>query len=287
MTVRMDHDPEDDLRIQLLGLCRFSVPSLGAFQKEHATIEARRAMLYAPDRLAQRFAWFEHVTLPGIRHQTDPDFTFVVLLGEDFPEPWHDRMKRLVAGIPQIRLAYAPPQDHRAICAMAIRAHIDPDADLVAEFRLDDDDAVAIDFVEKVRGVAPALSGPFLRSGRAAIDFSRGLVLADTAKGPVLSPRRALHWTPALAVLTSVDAEERILDFPHHKIWTAMPTLTLPDDVMFVRGAHGTNDSRIANAEPAWHLPRDRWPLVLHRRFRIDLAAFDARLAELRSATCP
>lgn len=283
MTVRMDLGPDDDLRIQIIGLCRFSVPSLGAFQKRHDTIEARRDMLYAPARLEQRFAWFEHVTLPAIRHQTDPDFTFVVLLGEDFPEPWHARMKRLVAGIPQVRLAYAPPEDHRAVCAHAMRAHLDPAADLVAEFRLDDDDAVAIDFVAKVRAEAPALAGPFLRAGRAAIDFTRGLVLTDAADGPVLTPRRALYWTPALAVLTSVDAEQRILDFPHHKIWTAMPTLTLPDDVMFVRGAHATNDSRIPAEEPAWTLPRERWAPLLHRRFRIDLGAFATALARLRS----
>lgn len=283
VTVTLELDPFDEPRIQVLGLCRFSVPSLGAFQKKHDTIEERRAMLYAPGRLAQRFVWFEHVTLPAIRQQTDPDFTFVVLLGEDFPQPWHDRMKALVADIPQVRLAYAPPDDHRAICARAVRDHVDPTADLVAEFRLDDDDAVAIDFVARVREEAPALLHHFVRAGRVAIDFSRGLVLADGAEGPVLTPRRALYWTPALAVLTKVDAEERILDFPHHKIWTAMPTLTLPDDVMFVRGAHASNDSRIAAEAPASALPRERWAPLLHRRFRIDLSAFGAALAGLRS----
>lgn len=279
MTAALEIGPEDELKIQLLGLCRFSVPSLGAFQKRHDTIEERRAMLYAPERLVQRFAWFEHVTLPAIRHQTDPDFTFIVLVGQDFPEAAHRRMTALVAGIPQIRLAYAPPGDHRQICAEALRAHVNPHADIVAEFRLDDDDAVAIDFVARVRAEAPVLAGAILRSGRAAIDFNRGLVLAHSAEGLLLVPRRAPYWTPALAVLTSVEAEERILDFPHQKIWTAMPTLTLPEDVMFVRGAHGTNDSRVPVEAPAWTLPRERWAPLLNRRFRIDLGAFDRALS--------
>lgn len=272
-------DPEDEARIQVLGLCRFSVPGIGAFQKRHDSIAARRAMLYAPERLAQRMVWFEHVTLPAIRAQTDADFTFVVLLGEDFPEPWHGRLQALVAGIPQVRLAYAPPDEHRVACGRAVRAQVDPAADMVAEFRLDDDDAVAVDFVERVRAEAPALSGLFLRHGNAALDFTRGLVLADGPDGPVPVPRRAQYWTPALAVLTRPDAEERILDFPHHKLWMAMPTLTLPDDVMFVRGAHGGNDSRIVPEEPAWHLPEARQAPLLQRRFRIDLPAFAAALA--------
>jgi hypothetical protein len=276
-------DLEDDLRIQVLGLCRFSVPSLGAFQKRHDSIAARRAMLYASDRLAQRFVWFEHVTLPAIRAQTDPDFTFVVLLGEDFPEPWHGRMRALVADIPQVRLAYAAPADHREECARAVRAAVDPSADMVAEFRLDDDDAVAIDFVARVREEAPALSALFLRHGNAALDFTRGLVLADGPDGPVPVPRRALYWTPALAVLTRPDAEERILDFPHHRLWTAMPTLTLHDDVMFLRGAHDMNDSRIVPEEPAWQLPEARQATLLMRRFRVDLAGFAAALAAAKA----
>lgn len=272
-------DAEDDLRLQVLGLCRFSVPGIGAFQKRHDSVAARRAMLYAPQRLAERFVWFEHVTLPAIRAQTDADFTLVVLLGEDFPEPWHGRMRALVAAVPQVRLAYAAPGDHRAACAKAMRAHVDPAADLVAEFRLDDDDAVGIDFVERLRQEAPLLAGHCLRHGTAAVDFTRGLVLADGPGGPVPVPRRALHWTPALAVLTRPDDEAHILDFPHHKLWMAMPTLTLHDDVMFVRGAHGGNDSRIIPEEPAWHLPAARQAGLLHRRFRIDLPAFAAALA--------
>jgi len=55
-----------DMNIQVLGLCRFSFPSSGAFQIEHATIQERREALYAPHRLAQRLAWFENALLPSI-----------------------------------------------------------------------------------------------------------------------------------------------------------------------------------------------------------------------------
>ena len=71
--------------LQVQGLCRFSLPCTGGFKKYHADFAERRAALYAPDRLDARCLWFEHVCLPGLALQTDPDFTLHVVLGADFP----------------------------------------------------------------------------------------------------------------------------------------------------------------------------------------------------------
>lgn len=264
--------------IQVLGLCRFSVPSIGGFQVEHESLDARRSMLYDPIRLDARTLWFEHVTLPSIRSQADTDFIFVVLVGQDLPEPWRTRLERMVAEVPQIRIVAAPPGPHRKMCADALRQHVDLGAEVVAEFRLDDDDAVAVDFVERVREETPALMPLFRRYGKVAIDFSRGVVLDSRSGDLEVIARRALLWTPALAVLTGVEAEARILDHPHHKLWRNMPTIHLPDDVMFLRGSHERNDSHIPKEPPAWDLPRERWAPLLMRRFGIDLQAFTEAL---------
>ena len=100
--------------IQILGLCRFSVPSFGAFQVTHDSIEARRAMLYDPQRLNARFTWFEHVFLPSIRSQTDPNFRMIVLVGNDLPEIWLEQLHSLVQATPQIVIEFAPPWKHRS-----------------------------------------------------------------------------------------------------------------------------------------------------------------------------
>lgn len=268
--------------VQVLGLCRFSVPGLGAFQSAPSDLTARRAMLYAPARLAQRFLWFEHVLLPSIRHQTDPDFTLVVLLGEDFPEPWRARMAALVADVPQVVLDYAPPGDHRQVCHAAIRRHIDPAASAVMQFRLDDDDAVAIDFVARLRAELPVVWPLFARAGYVGLDFCKGVVLSDDGQAPVVTLRRALYWTPAMAVLTKPDSAKHILDFPHHIVWRHMPTVTYPDEVMFLRGAHGGNDCAIEPDRRSPSLPEDRWESLLFRRFRISLAEFAAALKASR-----
>lgn len=240
-------------------------------------------MLYAPDRLAQRFLWFEHILLPSIRHQTDPDFTLIVLIGDDLPEPWRARMAALVAAIPQAVLDPVPAGDHRLVCHDAISRHIDPKAAAVAQFRLDDDDAVGIDFVARLRAEIPALWSLFQRSGYLALDFCKGVVLSDDGTAPVVTLRRALYWTPALAVLTKPDSGKHILDFPHHIVWRHMPTVTFPDEVMFLRGAHGGNDCAIEPDRRSPSLTEDRWEPLLYRRFRISLAEFAAALMTNRN----
>ena len=50
--------------MQVIGLCRFSYPGIGGFQIEHDSLEDRIAFLYAPERLEERFRFFECFTLP-------------------------------------------------------------------------------------------------------------------------------------------------------------------------------------------------------------------------------
>ena len=132
--------------VQLLGLTRFSVLTTWGFQVGFETPEEGRAFLYDPKRMDQRFAWFENVTLPSLAAQKDDAFRIIVMMSEDLPEPWRSRMEAHIAAVPQLVADYVPYGKHRSICADAIRRHTDPKAEAIAQFRLDDDDAVAIDF---------------------------------------------------------------------------------------------------------------------------------------------
>jgi hypothetical protein len=270
--------------IQILGLCRFSVPSFGAFQVTHDTIEARRAMLYDPKRLHARFTWFEHVFLPGIRAQTDPDFRLLVLVGNDLPEIWLEQLHGLVQDTPQIVIEFAPPWKHRAVCAKAMAKHIDPAAMAVAQFRLDDDDAVAVNFVERLRADTDRFLPQFQRDGLMAIDYARGIVLRHAAAGLLAEPVITRYWTPALAVITQADTEKFILDFRHHILWREMTSIVMQDEIMFVRGAHDTNDSAISPSDAAYDLPDADVALTLRDRFAINFAGLSRALAALRSS---
>ncbi|NKX45423.1 glycosyltransferase [Roseicyclus persicicus] len=269
--------------LQIQGLCRFSLPCTGGFKKYLGSLAERRAALYAPARLDSRCLWFEEVGLPGLSLQTDPDFTLHVVLGEDFPEPWRSRMEGVFAEVPQIRVHWRAPDDHRAICRDVLLPARNPASAAVAEFRLDDDDAIAIDYVTQLRRAWPKvarLAGP---NGRVALDHGRGMVLqAQPDGGIVVHPLLTYCWSAGLAVFLKPDDAGTVMDFPHHKVWQRMPYVNLSDSMMFIRGDHATNDARTPFAAAArLPVPETEFPDILMRRFGIDLDGFRAAWAAL------
>ncbi len=268
--------------VQVLGLCRFSVPSKGAFKVHHAKVANRRAFLYDPKRLALRFTWFEHMVLPGIAGQKDPNFKLIIMLGEDLPEPWRSRMMAHVEAIPQLVAEFVPPEDHRKVCADAIERHIDPDAEAVLQFRHDDDDAVSVDFVRRLRRDFGKTRRLFNETGLMAIDYSRGLNLFGGGDGIEIFPRFEAFLGIAFAICTRPGDGNYVLNFMHHVIWQKMPAVTRSEHFMWVRGVHGTNDS--GGPMPKAHFKAEPAELrrVLRQRFRVDLPAFKEALQDYR-----
>lgn len=264
----------DDVQVQ--GLCRFSLPCTGGFKKYHDSLEERRAALYAPKRLDVRTLWFEHILLPPLRAQTDKDFTLHLLLGEDFPEPWRSRIEAAIRDVPQIVPHWRAPDDHRAICRDVLLDWRDPTRAVVAEFRLDDDDAVAVDYVQQLRRSWRKLALFANAQGRVALDHGKGIVLEALADSSIKPHVLATQcWSAALAVYLEPDDEAMVMDFPHHKIWARMPFVNLTESVMFIRGDHGHNDAKtpFGSGVPA-AVPQDEIASLIHRRFAIDFAAF-------------
>ena len=101
------------------------------------------AYLYAPARMEERFRHFEALCLPGLKAQTDPDFLFAILVGEDMPEQWLERLADLVEDFPQAAIIARPPGPHRQVCQSvlnAARRHVNQPC---LQVRHDDDDALA------------------------------------------------------------------------------------------------------------------------------------------------
>lgn len=53
------------MRVQMLGLCRFSYAAPRGYPVDCATVAERRAFLYDCDRLARRWDSFATLALPG------------------------------------------------------------------------------------------------------------------------------------------------------------------------------------------------------------------------------
>ncbi|MCQ0093725.1 hypothetical protein FGD77_19080 [Roseovarius sp. M141] len=230
--------------MQVIGLCRFSYPAIGGFQIHHDTPEARAAYLYDPVRMEERFATFQSLTLPPLRAQTDPHFTLAIVVGDAMPEALLARLLDLVEDMPQAVIIPRAPGRHRQVMQDVIN-QVRQDSPLPSlQFRMDDDDAVAVTFVQHLREAAGDL-GPMLRKYHyVGLDFNRGHIARIGPKGIHAKPTVETLWTPALGMAVAPGASRGIMNFSHAKLGRVMPVVTLPGADMYIRGHNQFNDSR-------------------------------------------
>ena len=270
------------MRVQMLGLCRFSYVGLRGYQVEHASYGDRRALLYDPARLARRWFWFTQLALPAWRAQSDPDFTLVIMTGPDLPQPWLSRLQDLVRQVPQLRLELiAPMERHLQACRAAIAPHIDPGADVIGHFRHDDDDAVAIDYIESARRDFRRARAVWRQGGKLSLDHSRGLMLRLRDGRLQLTPRICHNMGVALTVFLRPDAPETALHYDHSRLGMWMPGLSLPERLMFIRSIHGDSDSGAEGPGHPWQAEPEALQRALWQRFRLRPQQLQAQAAEL------
>lgn len=229
--------------MQIIGFCRFSYPAEGGFQVEHDDIATRIAYLYAPERIEARFRQFETICLPGIAAQTDPEFTFLVLVGEAMPAPLRARLEGLLAAVPQARIVARPPGPHRQVCQEVINDARDMDEPCVM-FRHDDDDAVAVTFVERLRAAARDCAALTRSHRMVGFDWNRGWVGRPTAQGLRAEPTVTPYWGVAQAAAVQPGVRLTLMNFAHNRINRFMPTVTFTHEDMYLRGHNDHNDSR-------------------------------------------
>ncbi|MBT0959465.1 riboflavin synthase subunit beta [Alphaproteobacteria bacterium KMM 3653] len=257
--------------VQVLGICRFSYPCYGGFRREHATIEDRINFLYGAERLEERFRYFETFTLPGLRYQTDEDFTFLVLTGNQMPKPYRERLHDMLATLPQARLLEYEPMNHREAVKKAIQEHITIEQGAVAQFRLDDDDGVSYRFVQRLREAWEDGRKIMQRENRFAVDFNQGYKVCIRDGALCAAPVKAPYWTPALAIYLRPRAPRTVIHFRHDIVHTQMTTLTYTGEDMFVRGINATNGTPFTKAFKEEMVPLDtETRKALSKSFGID-----------------
>ncbi len=230
--------------MQVIGLCRFSYPGEGGFQVEHETLQDRIDYLYAPERMEERFRTFETITLPPLRAQTDSDFTFLIVIGHSLPDRYRDRLEALVADIPQVALQSHAPGPHRKVMQAAINLVRRDSRDPCLQFRMDDDDAVAVTYVEKLREAAQDLRKLSRRHRHVAIDFNQGYIARPGPSGLEVTPTKSPYTTAGLALMFKPSVNLSVMNFSHNKVAQMMPTVTFTGEDMMVRGHNEFNDSR-------------------------------------------
>ncbi len=230
--------------MQTIGICRFSYPGDGGFQVEHDTLQDRMDYLYAPLRMAERFATFETMMLPPLKAQTDDDFTLLIVIGESLPAQFRERLETAVKDMPQAVIRAYPPGPHRKVMQDAINEVRRFDGDACLQFRMDDDDAVACNYIECLRAAAVDVLPMAAKHRHIAIDFNQGFIARPSASGLEVARTNVPYTTAALALMLKPDLRLSVMNFAHMKVGQKMPTVTFTGQDMLIRGHNDYNDSR-------------------------------------------
>jgi hypothetical protein len=258
--------------MQVIGLCRFSYPAIGGFQVEHEDINERITYLYGDARLEERFQLMEAVALPCIKAQTDPDFELIVVIGDQLPKPHRDRLHDITADIPQIRIVQEPPRPQREVMKEILnKARKDPSAPCL-QFRHDDDDAFAVDFIERLRAASDDAQRLTEQHKAVNFDWNKGFVAEFGAQGISSTEIHRQLYPAAMGMQIRGGSPLTIMNFAHEKIARFMPVVSYPEPPMFVRSHNGSNDSRQKKVKAVPVKPVTHEQAEIYRtRFAIDI----------------
>lgn len=218
----------NDRDISVLGVCRFSMLGRGDWkayrnQPDDAlqAIYARQALgLFARERLDARLDTFRNLTLRSLASQTDADFRLLVVSSDRMPAEYRARLEETCRGVDQVVLRFLPPihvSDAIAQTAAEIGLHL-PDT---VQFRLDDDDCVARDYVRRLRRHAASL----WRNAHFAVSFPS--IFYCVTDGPT---EGIYDWfSPFFSAGAAIRHSSRtIFDYGHYAIPTRLVAVTDP-----------------------------------------------------------
>jgi len=260
---------------QIIGLVRFSYLSKNGFRITGDDREETRAALYAPERMAFRFKMLEQLCLRSMQNQTDQDFKLIFLVGRDLQTAYLNRLKELLEPMPQAVVVALPRQWMIQATQIAFKQVIDADADYVTTFRLDDDDAVAVDYISQTRARMEQLISASMAEAPTVLAFTSGIhwQVSKQEKGLVLR-KEATPLGLACAMITKPDLPVSVFRWDHRRFGSYFQTVLVPTNTMFIRSLHSFNDSGKILDKKVEQIPADMMSEILEKRFRMGIGDF-------------
>lgn len=223
----------------IFGYMRFSYLGRSDAKLARSTddLEQRKQVLYDPERLEERFYFFEKICLPSLRWQTDKDFRFTIFTSPELPRKYKKQLARSVRDIPQIEIVY----DRNPVLNRAIDSWIKKQ-DIVhnrrtLHFRLDDDDALASDFIATLRRQMANVPD------HALITRPSGVLLVDTAEGPELLAKFEPNIAIGFAIVNPPGHIRNPYNLKHGAHYRTVPALSLPGPLAYIHTAHAQSDT--------------------------------------------
>jgi hypothetical protein len=239
------------------------------------SLEESLSLIHDPDRLAQRLALFEALPLRCFEQQTDPDFKLVVLTSTLLPKPVKRQLRKLAESRDFLVIKTAPP-DRSLSQAASLAARACIDGRRMITFRIDDDDALATDYVASLRALADRAAPGDM------ISFERGLYLQPEGDAFLLQDR--VYRNIAIGLATLSEDGRTIFDRGSHVRSDQFPVHVDERPQAWIRLLHEGSDSgaRIDPDRPVDRLSPGAVAARVPGFGRLDFVAAHAALGAFR-----
>jgi hypothetical protein len=206
-------------------------------QTRNRSVEERAELLFEDDRMKRRFALFESVCLPSLEAQPSELFSCILLCSDRMPKPWRDRIEMRLADSRNVVPVFREPGIYSEMFSDAVSRHF-PDTDLAMTMRLDDDDALAGDFSDRVADL---------------ITVNHAGYCVSLANGAEITGRddRIICWekfwfcgSAGLGYISDRPGRMNVYHCGSHaRVSSMYPTITMTGAPAYLQTLHGHNDS--------------------------------------------
>ncbi|MEL6916084.1 MAG: glycosyltransferase [Pseudomonadota bacterium] len=138
--------------------------------------------LFAPERMEERFFYFEHVCLASLANQTSQAFRHIVMVSPEMPADQRKRLEGLQSRFGFVIVEVARDASITKVAQAVTKTH-SADAEVIITSRLDDDDALCKDFLQRTDDIVQRS-----RPGT-VISFPNGIEMKFDGKGASVRPR--------------------------------------------------------------------------------------------------
>lgn len=261
-----------DIRNQVIGLIRFSIVTEGEFYPGFGSTDDLERFIFDPARLERRFEWFERLCLPSLVNQTDPDFLCVLLIGEAMPDAYKERILKLSDLADALVVMEMPRDYHYSGIKKALNFIPKDGYTHRTTFRLDDDDAVDLEFIARLKGLVPKALDACGIYNPTAIAFNRGFYLEMREdKNVIWAQAERTPMSIGTALVTPVSNPENIYQFNHRQLNQYHNAVTDARTYGWIRTVHQDNKSEPKRTGMKIELSNKEIDEILREKFGVKL----------------
>ncbi len=204
--------------------------------------------LFAPDRLEQRLAMFEQITLQSLVDQTDPEFDHIAISSSLMPQVYQDRLTQLMHDMlgDRAKVVFREPNRMGRVLHQTTVEHYG-DEPWITQVVLDDDDAVSNDFVSICKYEANQVTDvPYCDDTFHYLSFPHGATLNLRNQGKPWMSARYEPWTNlGLSIVKQPHELKNIFNISHRFVGARFPSRLIgAQRPFYIRTIHDCNDSK-------------------------------------------